>query len=147
MINHFVYQPVISSIIKFKQGISHVSSVPQVIAASHQTNAGIGRPNVLVANRTTVPLTFTVFVDRLLQDAGGIDVKNVILPSQPSVNEFAVDVELSGCDFYRQVYHVIYAIAAHREGRTIPGVCCELNAVVGRFNPFVILQLHVSNRS
>lgn len=48
---------------------------------------------------------------------------------------------------YRQMLLIICAIAGHCEGRAIPGVCCQLNAVVGGLNPFVILQFHVSNSS
>ena len=66
MVDHFVYQAVIPPVVEFKQRISHVSSVPQVIAASSQTNAGIRRPNVPIADQTTVPLTPAVGVDRLL---------------------------------------------------------------------------------
>ena len=85
MVDHFVYQIVGTPVVEFEGGIGQVSFIPQFIAASGQTDAGsVRRPNVLVANQTTMPLTSAVRVDRFLQDARGVDVKDVILQLEVS---------------------------------------------------------------
>lgn len=67
MVDHFMYQTVIPTIVEFKPGIGHDSSWPQVVAASSQTDTGsVRRPNVLIANHPTVPLTPAVGVNRFL---------------------------------------------------------------------------------
>ena len=85
MVDHFVYQIVGPPIVEFEGGISQVSAIPQFIAASGQTDAGsVRRPNVLVADQTTVPLTPAISVDRFLKDARGVDIKYVILKLEVS---------------------------------------------------------------
>lgn len=80
MIDHFVYQVVIPPVIKFKRGISQIPPTPKFIAASGQTDAGsVRRPNVLIADQTTVPLTSAVRINGFLQHARGVDVEDVIL--------------------------------------------------------------------
>ena len=91
MVDHFVYQVVVSPVVEFKRGIGHISPIPKFIAASGQTDAGsVRRPNVLSADHTTMPLTPAVRINGFLQHARGVDVEDVILEPANQSLRFAI---------------------------------------------------------